>query len=173
MLAEPLLMDELETETELLTLYVALPDPDTDSLPLSLYERLPRLLGEGAEDLELAPEKLSVTVTVRVTPVGNVVSLTVRVAAVLPETLAVFVLVLTDVTELVTEPVDVLEPLPVAVIVEVLYIVRVPTTLDVVHGLPLLVLDGPGPRDFVPEPLVVFELEEDPVKLTELLEDLL
>ena len=87
MLAEPLLRGELETEAELLTLCVPLPDPDTDSLPLSLYERLPRLLGEGAEDLELAPEKLSVTVTVRVTPVGNVVSLTVRVAGTLPETL--------------------------------------------------------------------------------------
>ena len=96
-----------------------------------------------------------------------------RVTTVLPDTLTLLDLVLTGDTELVIEPVDVLEPLLVAVIVEVLYIVRVPSTLDVVHGLALLVLDRPGPRDNVPEPVVVFDAEADPVKLAELLDDLL
>jgi len=36
MLADALLSDELEGHTELLSLCVPLPDPDTDSLPLSL-----------------------------------------------------------------------------------------------------------------------------------------
>lgn len=152
---------------------MTLPDPDTDSLPVSLKLYVLRLVDEYLADGEPAAEKLPVTLTVFVTPVGNVVSLTVRVTAVLPDTLTLLDLVLTGDTELVIEPVDVLEPLLLAVIVEVLYIVRVPSTLDVVHGLVLLVLDGPGPRDFVPEPVVVFELEADPVKLAEPLDDLL
>lgn len=123
--------------------------------------------------MESPAEKLKVTLTVFVTPVGNVVSLTVPVAALLPDTVAVLDLVFALEPELVTEPVDVLEPLLVPVMVEVLYIVRVPTTLDVVHGLVLLVLDGPGARDNVPEAVVVFDTEEEPVKLTELLDDLL
>lgn len=131
------------------------------------------LLDEYLADGEPAAEKLNVTLTVCVTPVGKVVWLTVPVAAVLPDTVAEFVLVLTGDTELVIEPVDVLEALPVPVIVEVLYIVRVPTTLDVVHGLVLLVLDLAGPRDKLPEALDVFDTEVEPVKLAEPLEDLL
>ena len=173
MLADALLTDELDAETELVSLCVTLPDPDTDSLPVSLKLYVLRLVGEYADEGDLAEEKLPVTLTVFVTPVGNVVSLTVPVAAILPDTLTLLDLVLTGDTELVIEPVEVLEPLLLAVIVEVLYIVRVPTTLDVVHGLVLLVLDGPGARDIVPEPVVVFDAEADPVKLAELLDDLL
>lgn len=36
MLADALLTDELDAETELVSLCVTLPDPDTDSLPVSL-----------------------------------------------------------------------------------------------------------------------------------------
>jgi hypothetical protein len=105
--------------------------------------------------------------------VGNVVSLTVRVAGTLAETLTLLDFVLRGDPDVLTEPVEVLDELLDPVIVNVLYMLRVPAIVAVVHGLVLLVLEGPGARVTLPETVDVFEEEEDPVKLAELLEDLL
>ena len=173
LLADALLTDELDAETELVSLCVTLPDPDTDSLPVSLKLYVPRLLDEYLADGEPAAEKLSVTLTVFVTPVGNVVSLTVRVTAVLPDTVIVLDLVLTGDTELVIEPVEVLDVLLDPVIVAVLNTLRVPTTVAVVHTLAVVVLEAAGERVPLTEVVDVFDEEADPVKLAVPLDDLL
>jgi hypothetical protein len=112
-------------------------------------------------------------VTVFVTPVGKVVWLLVPVVMAVPDTVAVLDFVLRGDPDALTEPVEVFEELLDPVIVEVLYIVRVSTMLNVVQGLVLLVLDEPGERVTLPETVDVFEEEDDPVSVGEALDDLL
>ena len=104
---------------------------------------------------------------------GKVVSLTVRVAAILPDTLTLLDLVFTVDPDKVTEPVEVLDVLLDPVIVAVPNTLRVPTTVAVVHTLAVVVLEAAGERVPLTEVVDVFDAKLDFVKLAELLDDLL
>lgn len=146
-----------------LVLGLRLPEPETEGLPLSLKVLVaaPELVTLGL--LEERPERLRVTLTVWVTPVGNVLGETVG----LPPPLVVIVKVSLGLTELLmlTDPdtVDVLDMVVEAVTVAVSFRDAVAPIENVVVGVPDWVLEGGEDRVKVTEVVGVLDWLEEPV----------
>jgi hypothetical protein len=146
-----------------LVLGLALPEPETDGLPLSLKLVVAPVESVTLGLLDARPERVIVTLTVWVTPVGKVVDETVG----LPPPLPVTVKVSLGLTELLTltdpDTVDVLDMVVEAVTVAVFFRDAVGPIENVVVGVPVWVLEGGGVLVKLAEVVDVLDWLEEPV----------